>query len=301
MTFAFKNRFAIDAYVERIAGKGYADLIFIVREDNPTQAILILIEFKSGKVAILDGLKQIENLGYLEHILSIRTFSKKFVAYSVNLESNTELKKFQMYEKNDFPQAKNVIESLIATVVNDSGNELLQEPQVLNILKYAYFSYYANHDATHFNRLLLGHLLSLDNKKLDHDKKIFLFDNISDSRRGTFAIVVDQSIEGSNLRNRVILNIIDTNIRSSAEKVIPFSSIDSNNIEKTVEINVKINSQEKNHKAFFQTVSIGSGISTEQKYIGKFVSLENMDVKKFISFNLKDSNKVIFDVETFIR
>lgn len=301
LTFAFKNRFAIDAYVERIAGKGYADLIFIVREDNPTQAILILIEFKSGKVTILDGLKQLENLGYLEHMLSIRTFSKKFVAYSVNLESNTELKKFQLYVKNDFPQAKNVIESLIVTVVNDSGNELLQEPQVLNILKYAYFSYYANHDATHFNRLLLGHLLSLDNKKLDHDKKIFLFDNISDSRRGTFAIVVDQSIEGSQLKNRVILNIIDTNIRSSAEKVIPFSSIDSNNIEKIVKINVKINSQEKNHKAFFQTVSIGPGISTEQKYVGKFVSLENMDVKKFISFNLNDSNEVIFDVETFIE
>ena len=307
LTFPFKNRFAIDAYVERIAGKGYADLIFIVRGDNPTQAILILIEFKSGKVTILDGLNQIENLGYLEHILSIRTFSKKFVAYSVNLESATELEKFQMYEKNDFPQAKNVIESVIATVVNDSGNKLLQEHQVLNILKYAYFSYYGNHDATHFNRLLLGHLLSLDNKKLNHDKKVFLFDNISDSRRGTFAIVVDQSIEGSNLKNRVILNIIDTNIRSEAKNFIPLSSIDRNNIDKTVQINVEINTGEKNQEAFFENVSIGSATSTGKNYVGKFVSLENIDVKKFISFNLEDSNnledskEVIFDVEAFIE
>ena len=61
LTLPFKNRFAIDAYVERIAGKGYTDLIFIVRGGNPTQAILILLEFKSSEATIVDGLNQIEN------------------------------------------------------------------------------------------------------------------------------------------------------------------------------------------------------------------------------------------------
>ncbi len=299
LTLPFKNRFAIDAYVERITGKGYTDLIFIVRADNPTQAILILLEFKSGVATIASGINQIENKGYLKHILSIRTFAKQFVAYSINLEDATGQEKFQLYPKHDFPEAQNIIESVLAAV-RDEGNTVEQQQKVLDILKHAYLSYFGNHDATHFSRLLLGHLLSLD-KQIAQDKKIFLFKNISDSRRGTFAIVVDQSTAGSNSKNRVILNIIDINTRR-AEKVIPFVELDKVNIDKTVEIDVTINTQMKEQETFFEAVSIGLGtkaISDEQPYAGSFVSLGNIDVSEFITFNEREPKAVLFDIKKF--
>jgi RHS repeat-associated protein len=88
----FKQKYNLDICVERIAGKGYADMMLLFRGQDGNKSwksTPIIVEFKADKTSSSDGIQQIKDRGYFYN-LSLKTVAEKAIIVGINSDTRSE-------------------------------------------------------------------------------------------------------------------------------------------------------------------------------------------------------------------
>lgn len=135
LSLNFKYRYHLDIYVERIAGKGYADLFLLSRKNLDgninISAVPIVVELKADKTSVLGGIEQIINKGYLYN-LNMRTLSTDAVLVSIN--PNAKPGDRVLAKINKMPQS----EGLVNQFAKDFNNNNDRKVGLINELQFIY-------------------------------------------------------------------------------------------------------------------------------------------------------------------
>ena len=119
LTLNFKNRYYLDCYVERIAGAGYSDIIMISRANaQQYNSIPMLIEIKIDPHSAGNAITQIEETGYFQHNLSLRTYSKKAIIAGISFNSGdpNQATSPVVVREVDIPNKNNLVEEILKKI-----------------------------------------------------------------------------------------------------------------------------------------------------------------------------------------
>ncbi|MGB9087408.1 MAG: TcdA/TcdB pore-forming domain-containing protein [Candidatus Aquirickettsiella gammari] len=168
LSLNFKNQYRIDAYVERVAGNGYADLVMISRVN--ANAIPILIELKAGTATVRDAVAQIKKIGYFQHEPSLRTYHPNGVIAGVNFNSGSIV-----VDKMPIASENNIIERIV-TISNSLSSPHIKQQEIQKNLMHLYYSRLGGLNFRSFVSLLVGYVLSFErvNNLQDVSKHLFL-------------------------------------------------------------------------------------------------------------------------------
>ncbi|MCT4697243.1 RHS repeat-associated core domain-containing protein [Candidatus Cardinium sp. TP] len=169
LSLNFKYRYNLDVYVERIAGRGYADLILLSRNgpdgNKNWRAVPIIIELKADRTSSGGATDQTTGTGYLYN-LSMRTIAEKAIVVGINsnLEPGIKASEAIDIKTEDIPRSKGFIQQLIAEKDNNNIKSEL-EPE----LKHLYYSIspLAIKGNDHYlSHLILGEILSKKGREI---------------------------------------------------------------------------------------------------------------------------------------
>ncbi|XP_059612603.1 uncharacterized protein LOC132259075 [Phlebotomus argentipes] len=192
----FKNRYNLDVYVERISGRGYADMLLLSRNgpdgNKNWHAIPIIFEFKADSTSAGKATDQVTGTGYLYN-LSMRTVAEKAIVIGINSKLDSEIDIYSAIttRKEDIPRIEGFMQELkkITKGVGSANNFETE-------LKHLYYStspLAIKGDDHYMSNLILGEILS------EKDRKILVQNN------GDFRTFVFQ--EGDKW---VMLNVIES-------------------------------------------------------------------------------------------
>ncbi|KAH1019071.1 hypothetical protein HUJ05_006735, partial [Dendroctonus ponderosae] len=163
----FKYRYYLDIYVERTAGKGYADLMILSRKGNGDnknwRAIPIVIEFKADATSSDRAIDQIKSTGYLYN-LSMRTIADQAVIVGINSKiDSAHVAQVLNVKIENIPQPEGLINPLIKNINDHKKTEYI-ENTIKEELKHLYYSIsplaIKTNDHYYLSRLILGEFLS---------------------------------------------------------------------------------------------------------------------------------------------
>ncbi|RDD35196.1 Phosphocholine transferase AnkX [Wolbachia endosymbiont of Cylisticus convexus] len=292
----FKYRYDLNCYVERTAGNGRADLIFISRTKDAngrmnSKPTPVVVEFKSGDHAVDEAIAQIENKGYLYN-LNVRTKAEEAVIVGVS-RAKVKTEQAKIFQSRGFLQQ-------LLEVKKFSQNNI---DTIKGELKNLYYSI-QSHERHYLSKLVLGQVLAVDGNGLD--KYIFTYTDQDKSIGGeATTFVLSNKAEGK----AVILNIIEC----SAEQRVPrekkkFDSkrippIDELKINSAVKIDVTINTgvehkpdgfevEGREAKSYYQYINIEkiSG-GSQGKFRGQFEKIENVKVGNLVKVLQESINR----------
>ncbi|KAH1011015.1 hypothetical protein HUJ04_000457 [Dendroctonus ponderosae] len=169
LSLNFKYHYYLDIYVERIAGKGYADLILLSRKDNSHnknwRAIPIVIEFKADETSSASAIDQAKGTGYLYN-LSMRTISDQAVIVGINSKIDSDdVDKAINIKRENIPQPEGLINPLIRNMHDSTKTHANIRSNIEKELKHLYYSISnlaIKTDDNYLSRLILGEFLSED-------------------------------------------------------------------------------------------------------------------------------------------
>ncbi|CDG49582.1 hypothetical protein [Cardinium endosymbiont of Bemisia tabaci] len=222
-----KYKYALDCYVERIAGKGYADLILLSRKSDEAaddknipsnkekRSIPIIVEIKSGGGAD-QAIEQINQVGYIYNLPNIRTNAEDAVIVGVDFNKNDKNDKTADHSNDqkisDVKVETRCIDtferSLIADLVVDIKDNKSNDEIKTNIKKNIKHLYYSSIKSTehHFLRnVLLGEVITL-NADLVDTSHVFTYTSQFINDKVTTIILKQKGRKAG-----IILNIIESN------------------------------------------------------------------------------------------
>ncbi len=307
----FKYRYALDINVERIAGRGYSDLMLISRLDEGKNknwdAVPIVVEFKKGKKETAqNAVKQIKDRGYIKNLPSMRTVAEKGVMIGVNfdLDQNNggvlaELSG-EISKHESFAEILKKVDIKRAIEKESIAVENLKEA-LKTKLNYLYYlivdSNGGGRNTNYLSRLILGELLA-DSKLKKH---VFIDSNsmYDETNISTFVLKMQDD-------KFVILNVIEEK-GFEIDKVIPLSKlgIDPN---KCIQIDIKVspNAEVKDGfeaeggKGYYQDIKTSIIDSNYIKYKGEFKEIGNVDILQGNEFQAESLKSALFPLKELI-
>ncbi|MBA8770242.1 hypothetical protein HCR16_03850 [Wolbachia pipientis] len=175
----FKYRFHLKLYLELFAGKGYADIILLVRgSDKSLSSIPIIIELKAGTgeiSTVIKAFKQVQDYvkGYFSNSIRMITIANKAICVGLNFEMvhhenvKIDVENFLSREGNS------VIERLLYTQAVDA--KVIREQ--LEYLYYGVVWSNGGSDNIHYvSRFIIGQLMLIPDRIEDEklSKRIFI-------------------------------------------------------------------------------------------------------------------------------
>lgn len=286
----YKYKYALDCYVERISGNGYADLVLLSRKDNK-EPFLVIVELKAGQGAAI-AMEQITNIGYVENLPNIRSNAKKVVKVGLDITTD-EL----IVESSDIRKA---LINLIPTLVNDVKFKLdvqtISEHIKANI-ESLYYASIKNKDLTYLSRVLLGQSLSFQDETIE--KYIFKYASLITDAKVTTLIFQEQNrgiilsiVERCNNQDVRVHEHDGYATRSRGPNPIfdneKIPSIDQLGIKDLTTVNINVKPKARNFLEYITSESIQvtqkniNQFSHAQKYQGNFQKITTLKVNEII-------------------
>ncbi len=194
LSLNFKNQYRLDAYVERVAGNGYADLVMISRANaRHANAIPILIELKAGTATVREAVAQIKKIGYFQHEPSLRTYHPNGVIAGVNFNAGSVI-----VDEVPIASENNIIERILTTSNSVSAPRVKQQ-EIQKNLMHLYYSRLGGLNFRSFVSMLVGYVLSFEsvNHLQDVSKYLFLpFDDNNNLNHQAALLAIDFKDQG---------------------------------------------------------------------------------------------------------
>lgn len=138
----FKYRFHLKLYLELFAGKGYADIILLVRgADKSLNAVPIIIELKAGtdkKNTPQEAMKQVQDYvkGFFSNFTRMITAAKEVVCIGLNFEMNY-VPKYSLYAQSFLNREGNSVIEKSFSISQDmiSAAKAVDKLELKNLLK----------------------------------------------------------------------------------------------------------------------------------------------------------------------
>uniref|UniRef100_A0A905HKW2 OTU domain-containing protein n=1 Tax=Lutzomyia longipalpis TaxID=7200 RepID=A0A905HKW2_LUTLO len=318
LSLNFKYRYNLDIYVERIAGRGYSDLILLSR-DGPEgtknwRAIPIVVELKADTTSADHATDQTTGTGYLYN-LSMRTVAQKAIVLGINSKLglpanptaeniNSAIKKAITIKQEDIPQSEGFIRKL-KDDINGNINYRDVENNIAEEFKHIYYSISPlaiktkdKYNDQYLSRMILGEITSEKGRDVyvqsDNDLSTFVF------KEGNKWVMINL-IESSEKVNDKTYKFKNVNIDGKVKLPV----LTDGQITNFIRIDVAINSKSKHgwspsaqkratfHNSntndfYFQGISVKDGDVNLQRT--EFKKLNSLDTDKFFS-----SPKVMMD------
>lgn len=229
LSLNFKNRYRIDAYVERIAGNGYTDLMMISRANGRlSNSVPIIIELKTGLISAREGITQIENKGYFQHVLSLRTYQEKAIIAGVNFNLADEthrLVRTQQTTRGDtiavstvsIPSKIDVLDHILKTSIDPLLSNRIKQGRIQKNLMELYYSCFGELNFRSFLSLFTGYVISYSGVSFAQNNN-----NLNDPTwlEKTF-LLFDESFKNYQvLQNRFAALVIDFQDKGDKKTVI---------------------------------------------------------------------------------
>ncbi|MCC8418595.1 MAG: hypothetical protein LN590_03265 [Rickettsia endosymbiont of Glossina mortisans submortisans] len=301
----YKYKYALDCYVERIAGKGYADIMLLSRkisdnkdkvksDDNNTkdqdkkQFIPVIVEVKARTGADI-AIEQINKSGYIYNLPNIRTNAKEAVIVGIDFNTkakadnsnnnrvvneltvkSTEIKKFE----------QSLLSQLVQDIVQSQANIESITRHIQDQIKHLYYSSIRSKDHHYLSKVLLGEVFTLKNDAIK--RHVFIYD-----KQGQLDPIGDKVttiiLQQDNTAKGIILNIIEgsdnhqTRFRSNNQdrifdqnKIIPVKQL---GIKDAVIVNIAVNP-----RAEFFANKLGNSY-----LISESIRIENIRADEFVA------------------
>lgn len=270
----FRYRENAHVYLEQFAGKGYADIVLLVRgADRATKSIPIIIELKADtgpSTNADDALRQVEEYtkGFQPNNMRILSLSDHILCVGVNLDMPTDsFIQTQVVARDQVvaPLIQQIINQLVTEDIlnqNPTPDDLIVIQQTIKqYLEQTYNTFPGTGEKSsphYMSRFILGESLVLR----DYDKHIFIYDKesyiptatvINDhGMRSNKKPKIERTVDGSNAVNSILfiptssvnspailVNIIDVNRDVVVNNVRLDSGLIGNR--KIVQLNIQIN------------------------------------------------------------
>lgn len=270
----FRYRENAHVYLEQFAGKGYADIVLLVRGVNrATESIPIIIELKAGTGSgtnVNDALKQVEEYtkGFQPNNMRILSLADNILCVGMNLDSPANsfmVMRTMPRQTKVIPVIQQIINQL--NLLKDISNPTTFHDHLITIqqaikkyLEHTYNTFPSTGEkssAHYMSRFLLGESLVL----IDYDKHIFIYDKasyiptvtvIDDHDTRSKKLKIERIVDGSNAVNTmlfisvsdtyspaILVNIIDAN----KNVIVNNKRLDSGLIgqRKIIQLNIQFN------------------------------------------------------------
>jgi hypothetical protein len=299
----FRYRDNTKLYLEQFAGRGYADIVLLVRGPNrAVDSVPILIELKAGnegQVTSSDALKQAENYirGFRPNKMRILTNADNVIAVGLNLDHTepfrTEVKPIK---QPPAPLMEEFIE-LIGKWDNQSAYEEVFKREVKDLLSSEYYTFSANketRDIYYFSRYIVGQSILID--ETDVKKYVFSYNEypLESKTRGKVQseerpVTTLVFIRGGKKQNKTafVFHIIEqeTEIHNLNQKKVPVVDIpEVGKIKNVIEITIGLKKYKENlsFTDLFEIKQISKykPSGADQQFTGSFLKIPNSDELK---------------------
>lgn len=280
----FRYRENAHVYLEQFAGRGYADIVLLVRgADRATKSIPIIIELKAGTsigTTSAEALKQVLDYtqGFQPNNMRILSLADNILCVGMNLDHNVNsFIQMQLVQRQS--KVIPVIQSIITRIIeNDFTNQNLKKDDLIAIQNqikvllentYQTFPGVGEKSSAHYySRFIIGQSFLLQ----DYDKHIFVYDKDEYIATKT---VIDQHAtrlnDGSTTKKKKIEKIVDD---SNAVTSILLLSKDQD------EPAIMLNIIDANREIELKNIPLDGALIGNRKV-----------VKLNIKFNINKSNK----------
>ncbi|WP_353277794.1 ankyrin repeat domain-containing protein [Wolbachia endosymbiont (group A) of Agelastica alni] len=302
----FRYRDNTKIYLEQFAGRGYADVVLLVRgPDRAVDSVPILIELKAGtkgKVTPSDALRQAEDYveGFRPSKMRVLTNAGNAIAVGLNLDS-AEL--FKTEVKSIRQPSSTLMEDFVELVSkwnNQQVSEEVLKQQVTDLLSSEYHTFPANketRDIYYFSRYIVGQSILVNGfDGTDMGKYVFSYNEYpleSKTRDGTQSkerpVTTLVFMKGGKEQDKTafIFHIIEqeTKIQNLDSKKIPVTDISEvGGIGNVIEITMGLKKYKENSsfKDLFEIKQISkyNPSSNDQQFTGNFLKIPNSDELK---------------------
>ncbi|WP_342260183.1 hypothetical protein [Candidatus Tisiphia endosymbiont of Metellina segmentata] len=189
----YKNKYAIDTYVEQSAGRGFLDLYFLLRKDahgnNISNAVKIITEVKGDASNIMSVTYGMDQATLKSYAAVLGRNDGSYIIVSTDFGNIAT--KLQVTKQMDI---KNVPKQDFISMLINARQVTLTKDNIKQALKYIYDSTRSDES---LDRVILGELLSSN-----VEKNIFVI-NISDNQHISIFVFKNEN------QNAVILTIIE--------------------------------------------------------------------------------------------
>ncbi|WP_341812896.1 ankyrin repeat domain-containing protein [Wolbachia endosymbiont (group A) of Cephus spinipes] len=303
----FRYRDNTKIYLEQFAGRGYADIVLLVRGPNrAVDSVPILIELKAGTegpVTTSDALKQAEDYvkGFRPNKMRILTNAGDAIAVGLNLDFKEPFKT----EVEPIKQPSSLMEDFIelASKWNDQQvSEEIFKQQATDLLSSEYYTFTANketRDIYYFSRYTVGQSILVDKfDGTDVEKYVFSYGEYpleSKTRGGAQSkerpVTTLVFIKGDKKQDKTafVFHIIEqeTEIQNLNPKKIPVMDIpEVGKIENVnvIEVTMGLKKYKENSpfKDLFEIKQISkyNPSGNDQQFTGNFLKIPNSDELK---------------------
>ncbi|MGL9717768.1 MAG: hypothetical protein ACR5K9_03610, partial [Wolbachia sp.] len=304
----FHYRYNLRVYLEQFAGRGYADIVLLVRgPERALDSIPIIIEQKAGTLRSADpgnALQQAEGYakGFQPNVMRVLTTADNVLYVGVNLDNLSPVSNIA-----EFSHGGRIIpffqDMLKATDDWYSGTEEIDtvelKKQIKNNLERIYHAFPGTsekRDNHYFSRFLLGQSLLLDEAlRTKFEKYVFIYytdenipteahpessrpqrpaakkakEALSTNLDKSHAIVSMVLIPKSTYKLVYIINIVEANRKNLLNKALPLDGLNEKiGNRKIVELNLNFDTKQKSNFEKYLTVQASAHTSLE-RYINK--------------------------------
>ncbi|BET30101.1 hypothetical protein wCauBTS_07080 [Wolbachia pipientis] len=299
----FRYRDNTKLYLEQFAGRGYADVVLLVRGPNrAVDSVPILIELKAGTEGQVDPSDALEQAkGYIEGFrpnkMRILTNADNAIAVGLNLDHTepfrTEVKPIK---QPPAPLMEEFIE-LVGEWDNQSISEEVFKRKVKDLLSSEYYTFPANketRDIYYFSRYIVGQSILID--ETDVKKYVFSYNEypLESKTRGKVQseerpVTTLVFIRGGKKQNKTafVFHIIEqeTEIQNLNQKKVPVVDIpEVGKIKNVIEITIGLKKYKENlsFTDLFEIKQISKykPSGADQQFIGSFLKIPNSDELK---------------------
>ncbi len=215
MLMNFRYRYNLRLYLELLTGRGYSDIVFLVRGGGRSwKAVPVIMELKP-KGSVENALSEASSYarGLLRNKMRLLTNSEHVICTGVNLNDQGDSyiisDQPSQIKRNEKPVMQSLMQSLLDIVCSNEKCKD-KESQVKDLLGELYYTFPSEqYTRDYLSRFLLGQLPLLNKPEEAKSISVYLF-NHSEERIGgkdikghltTYIVVV----EGKDNRNRVLI------------------------------------------------------------------------------------------------
>ncbi|WP_447933209.1 ankyrin repeat domain-containing protein [Wolbachia endosymbiont of Dactylopius coccus] len=303
----FRYRHNAKIYLEQFAGRGYADIVLLVRGPNRAiDSVPILIELKAGtegQVDPSDALKQAEGYvkGFRPNKMRVLTNAGNVIAVGLNLDNAEPFKtEVKPIKQPPAPLMEEFIE-LVGKWDNKSAYEEVFKREVKDLLSSEYHTFPANKetkDHYYFSRDILGQSILINKIGQDQSnikKYIYSYGEYplnwpqgteyTLSKSPVMTLIFIQGNEGQE-KTAFIFHIRESNTKKFyADKKIPVLNIpEIGRVKNVIEIKMSLKKHETglSFEELFEIEQISkyNPSGTDQQFTGSFFKIPNSDELK---------------------
>ncbi|WP_353283576.1 ankyrin repeat domain-containing protein [Wolbachia endosymbiont (group A) of Pogonocherus hispidulus] len=301
----FRYRDNTKLYLEQFAGRGYADIVLLVRgPDRAVDSVPILIELKAGtegQVTTSDALRQAEDYikGFRPNKMRILTNAGNAIAVGLNLDNAEPFKT----EVKPIKQPSSLMEDFIELASKWNNQQISEEifkQRATDLLSSEYYTFTANketRDIYYFSRYTVGQSILVDKfDGTDVEKYVFSYGEYpleSKTRGGAQSkerpVTTLVFIKGDRKQDKTafVFHIIEqeTEIQNLNQKKVPVIDIpEVGKIENVIEITMGLKKYKENSsfKDLFEIKQISkyNPSGNDQQFTGNFLKIPNSDELK---------------------